>query len=119
MNNELHKTIEQYVKTATKLRGLCIKYLTATLKQNNGNIDWEDIELPEYVSVPYDGGNHPEYASNVFSTVYGVFFDKEKNICLKTEDCDRYYIDDVTTDGFVDLVNFLDTYTKEIGIKCD
>lgn len=117
MNEEFHKAVDQYAKTATKLRNICIKYLTDALKLNDGNIDWENIELPEYVSVPYDGGNHPEYASNVFSTVYGVFFDKEKDICLKTEDCDRYYISDVTTDGLADLVSFLDTYTEEIGIK--
>ncbi len=66
--------------------------------------------------INYARGNHPEYASNVFSTVYGVFFDKEKNIYLKTEDCDHYYIDDVTTGGLADLANFLDTYTEEIGI---
>lgn len=117
MNEEFHKAVNQYAKTATKLRDICVKYLTATLKLNDGNIDWEDVELSEFVSVPYDGGNHPEYASNVFSIVYGVFFDEEKNICLKTEDCDHYYICDVTTDGLADLVSFLDTYTKEIGIK--
>lgn len=117
LNEEFHKTVGQYVKTAAKLRDLCVKYLTAILKLNDGNINWKGVNLPEYVSVPYDGGNHPEYASNVFSTVYGVFFDKKKNICLETEDCDCYYIRDVTTDGLADLVNFLDTYTETIGIK--
>ena len=107
MNGEFYETVDQYLKIVTKLRDMCVKYLTATLELNDGNIDWEDIELPKYVSVPYDGRNHPEYASNVFSTVYGVFFDKEKNICLKTEDYDEYSIDNVDTDSLIYLVSFL------------
>ncbi len=71
------------------------KYLLEVLKENGGGINFDDYNPQEFVSVPYDGGNHPEYASNCFSTVYGVYLNDDDEIYLDIEDCSEYYLDDI------------------------
>lgn len=63
------------------------------LCEENGTINFEVLDL--YVAVTYDGGNHPEYASNVFSHVIDVHLDENGNVELCTEDCDEYEVDRV------------------------
>ena len=46
--------------------------------------------------VTYDGGNHPEYASNAFSTVYAIRKNEHYgNIGLEIDETDFYDIDRV------------------------
>jgi hypothetical protein len=71
------------------------KYLLKVLKENGGGINFDDYPVQEGICVPYDGGNHPEYASNCFSTVYGVYLDDNDEIYLDIEDCSEYYLDDI------------------------
>ena len=54
------------------------------------------IELDEnnIVSVPYDGGNHPEYASNCFSRVSAVYLN-DGNILYDCEDSDGLWFSDL------------------------
>lgn len=56
----------------------------------------DDIDL---YSVPYDGGNHPEYNTNVFSTVRRVFLNDKDEIILDTEDCYDYPLADAQGAG--------------------
>ena len=93
-----------------KVRKECIKFLEKTLKANNNHLEWEDEELNSSVCVTYDGGNHPEYASNAFSTVTAVNLDKDGNITLEIEDCPKYWLDDVSTDEVLALCDFIDKY---------
>lgn len=71
------------------------EYLLEVLKEHDGAINFDDYPVPESICVPYDGGNHPEYASNCFSIVYGVYLDDNDEIYLDTEDCSEYYLDDI------------------------
>ena len=74
------------------------KYLQMVLAEHGGSIDFDDYNPEEFISVPYDGGNHPEYASNCFSTVHGVFNNENGDICLNIDDCSEYPISDLDWD---------------------
>lgn len=94
-----------------EIREKCEKYLQMVLEEHGGTLDFNDYETDEWVSVPYDGGNHPEYASNCFSTVNGVFFDEKGNICLDIDDCSEYPLTDVDWD---DVYNIADHIENQI-----
>lgn len=82
------------------------KYLMMVLAEHDGKIDFNDYNPQEWVSVPYDGGNHPEYASNCFSIVNAVYL-KDGEIYLDTEDCSMYSIDDINWDEVLDVAHFI------------
>ena len=105
--------IKEWTKLSKEIRDLCIQYLIELLKKNNSKIYWEDIYLDESVTVSYDGGRHPEYASNVYSVVNGLFIDDNK-IYLDIEDCSKYAINNITTEELCDLCYFLDSNKKEL-----
>ena len=63
------------------------------LCEENGTINFEVLDI--CVAVTYDGGNHPEYASNAFSDVIDVHLDENGNVELCTEDCYEYEVDRV------------------------
>ena len=112
---KIERLSEQYNQVSYLLRDECLKYLIAVLKMNGNSIDWRNKNLPEYIVVTY-GGNHPEYASNAFSTVYGVMLDKKGNVILDIEDCSQYdsYI---SAEELLNVCHFIDCYSEEIGIK--
>lgn len=83
------ETGEEYIDLTKKLRNESLDYLQ-TLCKENGTINMETLDLN--VAVTYDGGNHPEYASNAFSQVIDVHLDENGNVELCTEDCDEYEV---------------------------
>jgi hypothetical protein len=89
------------------------KYLQMVLAEHNGSIAFDDYDPDTFVSVPYDGGNHPEYASNCFSVVYGIFSEKGK-IYLNTGDCSKMTIDDLNWDNVYDVAEYIDTNILDI-----
>ena len=91
------KTFEKVAELNKQLREECCDYLRETLKKIGNRIDLRSEEEDyDTVCVTYDGGNHPEYATNPYSQVYGVFFNEADNkIYLETEDCDEYGLDRV------------------------
>jgi len=108
--SELYDSI---IETQNTIRENCEEYIKIALKENNGSIDFDDYDQDDFVSVPYDGGNHPEYASNCFSTVYGVFMHKDGYICLNTEDCDCYPLSDVDWDDVYDVAEYINELLGE------
>lgn len=88
-----------------ELKEKCLSYLREKLEKADGQyISFEDDEGEpiggDMVCVTYDGGRHPEYASNAFSMVKGVYLKyhegrKETLIMLDTEDDDEYYIGNI------------------------
>lgn len=118
MDNELNEKINALCKLSIEVKDNCIKYLTDVLHKNGNKINWRGNEdIQESVTVSYDGGNHPEYASNVYSTVYGVEIDEKGFITLDTEDCGEYEISYVSTMELVDICIFIDTYSEELYLK--
>jgi hypothetical protein len=59
------------------------------------------------ISVTYDGGNHPEYASTAFSMVEGISLDENDNIILQIEDCSEYPIQNINWDEVYDVAAFI------------
>ena len=82
-------------------------YIKSVLEAHGNNIDFDDYDVERYVSVVYDGGNHPEYASNAFSVVNGVFINRRGVISLNTEDCSDYELEDVSWEEVYDLAEYL------------
>jgi hypothetical protein len=80
----------QFTELGKKLWDESLDYLQ-TLCKENGTINFEVLDI--CVSVTYDGGNHPEYASNAFSDVIDVHLDENGYVELNIEDCDEYEVE--------------------------
>ena len=91
-----------WAEVGRNLRKSCIDYIRGVLKGLNGEIiildpnsmDGDMQGKFEAVTVPYDGGNHPEYNSNCFSQVKSVYL-KDNDIYLEIEETDEYSIDNI------------------------
>lgn len=107
---KFQETWEQISPLLTQIHQECIDYLTELLsKEEYKNGISCETEDGSSTCVTYDGGNHPEYASNAFSTVKGVFM-KDGRIYLSTEDCDEYPIDRIETLEIVGVCDFIEDY---------
>ena len=90
-------TIDKYAKIAFSLREQCENYLKAAIAAF-GAIDFSEAdEGIESVSVLYDGGNHPEYASTLNNPVYGINVDDDGDLYLITEESECYGVERLTT----------------------
>lgn len=113
--------IEDYYAMARDLREECKEYITSFVKKYGKHhtkkdkdiydLDLYNDEIDDYyggdsISCSYDGGNHPEYASNAFATIYEVAVINDK-IHLVIEDCDDYDVDYVLTDDIINIAEHL------------
>lgn len=87
------KAYNKWIKADKELGETSTEYLNKVLDDAPNN----EITLSEdnMVSVTYDGGNHPEYASDCYNMVNGVY-KKNGDIYLNTEDCDEYELENVS-----------------------
>ena len=99
--DELYDSI---LPTQRKVREYSEKYIKKVLEENGGSIDLDNDD--DCISVSYDGGNHPEYASNCFSMVYDVYLE-DGDIYLNTEDCDKYPIENLNWDEVYNIADYL------------
>ena len=107
------QTGEDFLNISAKLKKECVEYLTQVTKEN-GSIEFDLNQEDEYVCVSYDGGRHPEYGSNVYSTVYSISFnDDENRLSIEIEDDDDYTVDRLSIDDLYALA--LVVYNK---LKC-
>jgi len=125
-------TYQDYRVLRKRLNDECIEFIkeVATAWQGkqfplqtiNREFDVEDA----YCCIVYDGGNHPEYASNACSEVEGVFIDDKGKLALSIEDCGHYTIDrvdycDLDTIAYAldgGIVYMLDNLIMLIGGEC-
>ena len=99
------KIAEQFFQLSVTLKQECIKYLERYLKKRkNYIVDFDNCDYS--ITVAYDGGNHPEYASNVFSTVESVLI-KDNDIYVDTED-GRISVDCLSTEELYDICSYID-----------
>ena len=90
----------------------CNNYLKKVIKENDNSIyfheyDDEGLRLDDNsFCVPYDGGRHPEYASNVFSDVERVYI-KKGAIYLETEDCEEYGLENIDIYTLYDMCEYI------------
>lgn len=74
---------------------------------------FEEAEDLACMSVTYDGGNHPEYASNAFSTVYAIFVENGK-LYLEIEDCEMYYTSECYLNEIIYMADLVMDFENEI-----
>lgn len=90
----------------------CMDYLRGILKQYNGRIEfhiYDEHGIQEddtSFCVSYDGGHHPEYASNVFSEVSAIW-EKNGHIYLEVEEENQYEINRIDIYSIYDLCEHL------------
>ena len=100
--DELYDSI---IPVQQDIRKKCETYIKLVLKENNGSLDCTESE--NMISVTYDGGNHPEYASSAFSMVEGISLDENDNIILQIEDCSEYPIENINWNEVFDVAAFI------------
>ena len=98
------KTSAQIDSLLKKARTECVDFLMEELKKNSDHIECTEFE--ETVFISYDGGRHPEYASNTASEVESIYL-KEGKIYFSIEDSDEYEIDRVPTDELLAVCEIL------------
>ena len=110
---KVNELLDQMQPMRTEVKKRCLAYLKRVLKKaENHRIGFYDEEYGEHIGgeavcVTYDGGSHPEYASNAFSNVNGIYLNERGHILLHTEDCDCYEIERITWDEVVDLADYV------------
>lgn len=109
--NEIKRLNRERNELDKKLRLDVTEYLKGLPFDEDGRFEFD--EGMEYVCVTYDGGNNPEYASNAFSTVWGVAKDKDGDIGLILDETNFYSLDRITDIGEVSyLVEVIDNMLK-------
>ena len=101
---EIIKFKESILETERKIKNGCLDYLKKVLKENGGEISC-NVE-DEFLTVPYDGGRHPEYASNEFSNVDAIYL-KDDKVFLSIEETDEYEIDRINDDDLYNVAMFV------------
>lgn len=107
-----------FFNVSTNLHQACIEELKKMLEtQHEKTVELDDLDELEYygmdvITISYDGGNNPEYASNVFSQVESVKLDDNGKIIIYCEDGE---MNETTTD-VRDLYNVC--YRVETLIQC-
>ena len=113
-----------WAEIGRNLRKSCIEYIRGVLKGLDGemivldpkSMDEEMQDEFQAVTVPYDGGNHPEYNSNCFSQVNAVYL-KGNDIYLDIDETDEYSIDNIDiqdVENIAELVkSIIDFQNKE------
>ena len=89
MKNQLEKfnqTEKEFREWNKKMRNASLIFIKAAVKDNGDEIVY-DYENDESDSVVYDGGRHPEYASNAFSNVERLHLMGD-TLFVETEDAD-------------------------------
>ena len=116
----MKKAIELWGQITPMLKnveGECLAYIKGELEKAEDNYisfldeDGEPIG-GDMVCVTYDGGRHPEYASNAFDMVKGVYLKRHEGrnetlIMLDTEDDDEYYIGNIEVGEIYGVALFL------------
>lgn len=105
-----------------------LDYIRAELEKADDNyisfVDEEGEPIGgDSLCVTYDGGHHPEYASNAFNMVKGVYLKyhegrKQTLIMLDTEDDDEYYIGNIDWDEIYSVALFLYNIMAKIKYYC-
>lgn len=81
-----------------------------TIKEILEGINLKRVDLSDYdgidLTVCWDGGHHPDYASTMFSTVYSIYL-KDGEVLLSTEDCVGYKLKYLLVQEVADVLDAL------------
>lgn len=84
------KTAEEYYSIAGKLRQQCCDYLKSVIKEHD-IISFDGYDYRPMVA--YDGDNHPEYNSTLYSCVSEIYVNCNHELCFSLEDNGMYTVD--------------------------
>lgn len=91
---EIYNKLEDLAEVRRELYKEVLKVIKDFVsKQPEKIVMLDDTEDRYRISVCYDGGNHPEYASNGCSMVKSIYINKNGKLSLDIEDDDDYAID--------------------------
>lgn len=111
---ELYAKRDLYYRVQKDMRDHALVFIYDFLCEHTVNGSSLDLtQLDERVCVAYDGGNHPESASNYASVVEEIFISKEQ-VYLNTEDTTFYELNMCSTDEILLIAELLADYTEEI-----
>lgn len=87
-------------------------------KDGKFTLNLYDDEVGEYlgnqnICCTYDGGNHPEYDANPYSTIDTIHVVGDKCL-LDTEDTEDYDIDYITTDEVIAIAEYFTDVKGEL-----
>lgn len=105
----------KYYDAAREVRKAAIDYITKLVRKEGGRIDFDIENDSEYFSVSYDGGRHPEYDSNLYSTCHSVYL-KDKGdslrseVVLEIEETDDYPEDNISTDDLIAVADAISAH---------
>lgn len=99
------------------------KHCLDMLKEICNRTDSKEISLEKFKKycfdcgmgcpvIAYDGGNHPEYASNLYSTIDGFSLVNDK-IVFDIEDDPSYDEDRVTTTELIEFCEYIIEYEND------
>lgn len=96
-DEKLNAALEQMQKVV-------IPFIKQEVSKQGGVICFSKSE--DWITITYDGGNHPEYYATPCSTVKSVFI-KNDALYVELEDCDEYPIENVLTLDLADIASHL------------
>lgn len=113
--SELEKNYNRKAKAFNKMlgnyRNVAKDYLKSLLEEHKTILfNYGGDNQEECVTISYDGGNHPEYASNVFSEVISVSLNNKGEVIFEIEDSCDYDINDVQTLDLYDAIYSINNY---------
>lgn len=103
---EIKEKVDSITPTINEIRKESIEYLREVAEENQGFFDLTEFNDFGSVCVTYDGGNHPESASNSFSTVQVLKLDGDK-LVLETDDTDWYDTGNIETFELYGVASFI------------
>ncbi len=118
---QIIQTFNNFYEVKVKLRNACLDKMKELLKERENKRIVFDRDIMEDngiypLTLTYDGGNHPEYASNVFSELEGIHLDDRDDVVFEIEDCDEYDESRVwSIDEIYDATIFLVDYCNAEG----
>lgn len=90
-------------KVLTTLRKECLSYLRNIVSKHNNSYEFDNDYM---VTVSYDGGNHLEYASNVYSQVHRIYI-KDNKLLFDIDDECAYSEDRITTYELFNIASYI------------
>lgn len=114
--NKFNQAFDEFINAKKNVREISLEMLKDICNRRvDKKISLENLKeyLDEnndcYPVMSYDGGNHPEYATNMYSTVDGFRLEND-TIIFDIEDCSDYSEDRVMTDDLIDLCDVIIGY---------
>ena len=124
--SNFEKTYQEFIRLETEMRTSCLDMLKEICnRREDKTIDlsnFKDFRMfvgDCYPTIAYDGGRHPEYATNMFSGVDGFRLEDNK-ILFDIEDTSNYDDYRVSTDDLINLCEMIIEYEQEgyvLGVK--